>query len=145
VTTVLVIQCLVLADGALTALGLNITNMAMLGTAAGYLIIVVLLRVLPRTPLGLGLTTFVASVFSVMAASQGFVLEYWLGGTTSMSIPTIAAAMAGSHLLIGIGEGVIAAITVVTVAKVRPDLVYGLRARRARGQNQPATPATAGV
>ena len=35
--------------------------------------------------------------------------------------------MAGVHLLIGIGEGLIAATTVATVAKVRPDLVYALR------------------
>jgi cobalt/nickel transport system permease protein len=35
--------------------------------------------------------------------------------------------MAGVHTLIGIGEGLIAATTVATVAKVRPDLVYALR------------------
>jgi cobalt/nickel transport system permease protein len=145
VTTVLIIQCLLFADGGLTALGLNITNMALIGTAAGYLIIVVLLRVLPRTPLGLGITTFAASVLSVVVASQGFVLEFWLGGTTTMSISTIAVAMAGAHVLIGIGEGIIAATTVITVAKVRPDLVYGLRALRARTAPRPATPATAEV
>lgn len=145
VTTVLVIQCLVLADGGLTALGLNITNMALLGTAAGYLIIVLLLRVLPKTPAGLAVTTFVASVFSVVMASQGFVLEYWLGGTTQLSLSTIAVAMAGSHLLIGIGEGIITATTVVTVAKVRPDLIYGLRAVRARASARPAAAATAGA
>jgi cobalt/nickel transport system permease protein len=145
VTTVLVIQCLLFADGGLTALGLNVTNMALVGTAAGYLIIVVLLRVLPRTPLGLGVTTFVASVISVVVASQGFVLEFWLGGTATMSISTIAIAMAGSHTLIGIGEGIIAATTVITVAKVRPDLVYGLRALRARTAATPAAPAAAGA
>ena len=127
VSTVLVVQCLVIADGGLTALGLNITNMAVLGTAAGYLLIAALLRVLPKTPTGLAVTAFVASVVSVTVASQGFVLEYWLGGTTELSLPTISATMAGVHLLIGIGEGLIAATTVVTVARVRPDLVYALR------------------
>jgi cobalt/nickel transport system permease protein len=39
--------------------------------------------------------------------------------------------MAGAHLLIGIGEGLIAAVTVATVARVRPDLVYALRRFRA--------------
>src|SRR6188472_2021225 len=33
VSVVLVVQCLLFADGGLTALGLNITNMALLGTA----------------------------------------------------------------------------------------------------------------
>ena len=145
VSTVLIIQCLLFADGGLTALGLNITNMAILGTAAGYLLVAGLLRVLPRTPSGLGATALIASVVGVVAASQGFVFEYWLGGTTQLSLPWVAGTMAGTHVLIGIGEGLIAATTVATVARVRPDLVYALR--RFRRQPPPAgtpaaTPAT---
>ena len=127
VSTVLIVQCLLFADGGLTALGLNITNMALLGTAAGYLLVAGLLRVLPKSPAGLGVTAFIASVVSVVVASQGFVAEYWLGGTTQLSLPAIAGTMAGVHTLIGIGEGLIAATTVMTVARVRPDLVYALR------------------
>jgi len=130
VSVVLVVQALVFADGGVTALGPNIFNMALVGTAVAYLLIVVLLRVLPRTPAGLGLTAFLASVVAVVMASLSFVLEYALGGTTDLitsSMGYIAAVMAGSHVLIGIGEGIIAALTVMTVAKTRPDLVYALR------------------
>jgi cobalt/nickel transport system permease protein len=145
VSTVLVIQAL-FADGGLTALGLNITNMALLSTAAGYLLVAVLLRVLPRTPVGLAVTAFVASIVSVVVASQGFVLQYWLGGTTELSLPAIAGTMAGVHTLIGIGEGLIAATTVVTVARIRPDLVYALRRFRAAPavSKRPVPAATAG-
>jgi hypothetical protein len=38
--------------------------------------------------------------------------------------------MAGVHALIGVGEGLIAAVTVTAVARVRPDLVYALHGRR---------------
>jgi cobalt/nickel transport system permease protein len=131
VATVLVVQCLLFADGGLTALGLNITNMALVGTAAAYLLILLLMRVLPKTPAGVAATAFLASVVSVVVASQGFVLEYTLGGTTELSLGAISATMAGSHLLIGIGEGLIAATTVATVARVRPDIVYAMRAFRA--------------
>lgn len=127
VATVLVVQCLLFADGGLTALGLSITNMALFGTAAAYLFIVVLMRVLPKTVAGVAATAFVASVVSVVVTSQGFVLQYALGGTTDLSLGTIAATMAGSHLLIGVGEGLIAATTVATVARVRPDIVFALR------------------
>lgn len=127
VSTVLIVQCLLFADGGLTAIGLNITNMALIGTAAGYLLVAGLLRVLPKTPAGLAATALIASIISVTVASQGFVLEYALGGTTALSLPTISVTMAGVHILIGIGEGLIAATTVATVAKVRPDLVYALR------------------
>ncbi|GAB1692020.1 energy-coupling factor ABC transporter permease [Krasilnikovia sp. M28-CT-15] len=137
VSTVLIVQCLLFADGGLTALGLNITNMALIGTAAGYLLVVALLKVLPKTPAGLAATALIASVVSVVAASQGFVLEYALGGTTHLSLPLISGAMASTHVLIGIGEGLIAATTVATVARIRPDLVYALRRFRA-----PAVPVT---
>jgi len=127
VATVLIVQCLLFADGGLTALGLNIFNMAILGTAVAYLLVAALLRVLPKTASGVATTAFLASVAGVVVASQGFVLQYWLGGTTELSLGAIAATMAGVHTLIGIGEGLIAATTVATVARVRPDLVYALR------------------
>ncbi|RAK27952.1 cobalt/nickel transport system permease protein [Actinoplanes lutulentus] len=127
VATVLIVQCLLFADGGLTAIGLNVTNMALIGTAAAYLLVAALLRILPRNVGGLGATAFIASIVGVVVASMGFVLEYSLGGTTELSLGAIAGTMAGVHVLIGIGEGLIAATTVMTVARVRPDLVYALR------------------
>lgn len=52
---------------------------------------------------------------------------------------TVAATMAGVHVLIGIGEGLISAVTVLTVARVRPDLVYALRGARPAAAPVPAT------
>jgi cobalt/nickel transport system permease protein len=141
VSVVLIVQALVLADGGVTAVGLNVTNMALVGTAAAYVLIAILLRVLPRTPTGLAITTFAASVVSVVVASQAFVVEFWLGGTAQLegqSLGAVAVTMAGTHTLIGIGEGLIAATTVLTVAKSRPDLVYGLRGLRRAAPGRPA-------
>jgi cobalt/nickel transport system permease protein len=128
VTVVLVVQSLLIADGGVAALGLNITNMAVLGTAAAALVVAALLRV--RVPLNVA--AVVASVISVGVSAQGFVLQYALGGGGTLSVGAVSAAMAGPHLLIGLGEGLITAMTVTAVAKARPDLVYALRgARRA--------------
>jgi cobalt/nickel transport system permease protein len=101
-------------------------------TAAGYLLVATLLRVLPRTTWALTATAVIACVVSVTVASQGFVLQYYLGGAVDVgrSLGAIAAAMAGTHVLIGLGEGVITAFTVTYVAKVRPDLVYSVRNQR---------------
>ncbi|MDG4785273.1 energy-coupling factor ABC transporter permease [Micromonospora sp. WMMD1102] len=132
VAVVLIVQSLVFGDGGVAMLGLNVTNMALIGVAVAYLLVALLLRLLPRTATGLAATAFVASVLSVLVASQGFVLQYWLGGTTDLGsgLGALAGTMAGVHLLIGIGEGLITATTVLTVAKVRPDLVYALRSLR---------------
>jgi cobalt/nickel transport system permease protein len=128
-TVVLVVQALVFADGGLTALGLNITNMALVSTLVAYLVIAGLLRVLPRTTAGLAATAAVASVVSVVVAALAFVAEYWIAGGVELAagLGQVTAAMAGVHALIGLGEAAITAVTVVTVARVRPDLVYALR------------------
>ena len=48
--------------------------------------------------------------------------------------PAVAGYMFGTHVLIGIGEGVITAFTVMAVARSRPDLVYLLRRSRTRAE-----------
>lgn len=127
VSIVIVVQALFFADGGVTAVGLNIGNMALLSSVVGYAVVVGLLRLLPRTTTGLAVTAFLAGLCGTLAAAFGFVLQYALGGVTHLPIGWVAGAMGGSHLLIGIGEGLITAITVVAVARVRPDLVYALR------------------
>jgi cobalt/nickel transport system permease protein len=146
VAVVLVVQAL-FADGGVAMLGLNIANMAILGTAVAYLLIALLLRVLPRNPTGLAVTAFIASMVSVVAAAMGFVVQYWLGGTADLgnNLDGLAATLAGVHLLIGVGEGLITATTVVAVAKVRPDLVYALRGVRPSGAVPAAAPTVGGA
>ncbi|MFG3341908.1 energy-coupling factor ABC transporter permease [Glycomyces sp. NPDC048151] len=131
VTVVITIQALLFADGAVTALGLNVVNMAVIAAFTGYGVIALALKVLPRTRLGLGVAVFAAAVVSVVAASAGFVLQFWLGGEeVGQSFGAMAAAILGTHVLIGIGEGVITAGAVTAVAVARPDLVYALRGTR---------------
>lgn len=127
VTIVLVLQSLVFADGGLTALGANITNMALIGTATGYLIALALRPLAVRGRFGLLAVAFVAAFANTVLASFGFVLEFAIGGDTAFSLPGVAGTVVGVHCLIGIGEGVITALTVGAVASVRPDLVYLLR------------------
>ena len=127
VTIVLVLQSLVFADGGLTALGANITNLALIGTATGYLVAVALRPLASRGRIGLAGVAFGAALCATVVASLGFVLQFAVGGDSAFSLGAVAGTVTGVHLLIGIGEGVITALTVGAVAAVRPDLVYLLR------------------
>lgn len=127
ISIVLILQSLVFADGGLTALGANITNMALIGTVAGYLIALALRPLATRGRAGLLGVAFVAAFCNTVIASLGFVLQFALGGDPAFSLGGVAATIIGVHCLIGIGEGVITALTVGAVAAVRPDLVYLLR------------------
>ncbi|RLK62312.1 energy-coupling factor ABC transporter permease [Actinokineospora cianjurensis] len=140
VSIVLVVQALVFADGGVTALGANVTNMALIGTATGFLVATALKR-FATGRVGLVVVAFVAALVNTVVASLGFVLEFAIGGDPAFSLGTVAATVVGVHCLIGIGEGVITALTVGAVAAVRPDLVYLLRGTTRPLELREGTPA----
>jgi cobalt/nickel transport system permease protein len=125
VAVVLVVQALLFADGGLSALGLNVVNMALVTAFAGYGVFIVLRRVLPRTRWSVTLAAGVGAAIAVVLSAVAFSVEYALGGTGGASPTTVAGAMVGVHLAIGVGEGVITGFAVGTVLTVRPDLVHG--------------------
>jgi cobalt/nickel transport system permease protein len=121
---VLLVQAL-FADGGLTALGLNVLNLAFAAGLGGYIVFVGLRTLLPKTRRWIVVAAGAASGLSVVMAALGFLIEYALGANVGVPIGTVAGAMLGVHLLIGVGEGVITAMTVSAVLSIRPDLVYG--------------------
>lgn len=136
IAIVLVVQSLLFADGGVSALGTNITNMALISVVAGYATAVGVAALLRRGrgPLSiqqLGIVGFVAALVGTVSASMGFVIEYAIGGAAQASLGSVAAYMLGTHVLIGVGEGIITAVTVMAVGRARPDLIYLLRAERA--------------
>ncbi|MGW5284638.1 energy-coupling factor ABC transporter permease [Streptomyces collinus] len=132
VSVVLLMQGVLFADGGLTALGVNITDMALVTTVVSYAVFRALLAVLPRRRRSVTVASFVAALVSVPAAAVAFTLMYAVGGTTDVAIGKVATAMIGVHVLIGVGEAVITALTVSAVVAVRPDLVHGARGLRQR-------------
>ena len=85
IAIVLVVQSLLFADGGVTALGTNITNMAVIGVATGYGTAVLLYSILRRrrtdVPIGvLGGVAFMSALIGTVCAAMGFVIEYMIGG-----------------------------------------------------------------
>jgi cobalt/nickel transport system permease protein len=144
VTVVLVVQSLVFADGGLSALGLNVVNMALVGAWGGYALLVMLRRVMPKTRPALVVATAIAAGLAPVMASIVFTVEYAVGGNGAASVGTVVAAMIGVHVLIGIGEGVITGLAVSAVLSTRPDLVYAARGLLARAAPARPTVSTAG-
>jgi len=125
IAVVLAVQALLFADGGISALGLNVFNMAIVGVFAGYGLFLLARRVLPATRAGVTGAAGVAALGSVVLASLAFALEYAIDGSGGASTGRVFAAMGGVHVLIGIGEALITAMTVSAVVAVRPDLVHG--------------------
>jgi cobalt/nickel transport system permease protein len=126
-SVVFLVQALVFADGGLTALGLNVIVMGYVPCFAGYGIYLLIRKVLPATRACVTAAAAIAAWCGVVLASALFVGYYALGGSGDAPIGTVALAMVGVHMLIGIGEGIITGLTVGAVLATRPDLVYGAR------------------
>lgn len=124
VAVVLAVQAVLFADGGLSALGLNIVNLSLVGTLGGYLVFVALRRLLPSGLATLPAVTGLAAFASVPLAAAAFTLQLAIGGNADVPVASVATAMIGTHLLIGIGEGVITALAVGAVLAARPDLVH---------------------
>ena len=131
VTTVLIVQCFLFADGGVSALGANIFNMAILAVMAGYAVYRLLCRWLPGFR---GRVTAIAFAgwFSTVLASISCAGQLALSGTVGWS--AAFAAMAGVHVFIGIGEGLISALVLLSIQRTRPDLIgNGERTKSAAG------------
>lgn len=126
-SVVFLVQCLLFADGGITALGTNITLMGIITVLVGWGVFRLLQTVMPRR-LGLvPLQAAAGALVSVPVAALAFVGLFDVGGNVDVPLGTLAGAMLSVHLLIGIGEAVITALAVSAILGVRPDLVYGAR------------------
>ena len=118
---VLGIQCLLFADGGLTALGANVFNMGVIGGMGGYAVFRVLTSLLPESRRSFLFAAALASWFSVVAASAACAVELALSGTAPLGM--VLPAMSLVHAFIGIGEALITVATLSVVLAARPDVV----------------------
>jgi cobalt/nickel transport system permease protein len=118
---VLLIQCLVFADGGLTALGANVFNMGVIGGGAGYLLFRAFQLLFPKTRSGFLAAAAISSWFSVVLAAGICSMELAFSGTVPLDIALPAMTLV--HALIGIGEAVITGVVLSMVLAVRRDLI----------------------
>ena len=121
---VLLIQCLLFADGGILALGCNIWNMAFYGCFIGSLLIwkPIMSKGMSRVKI------IVASILGCMITLQfgafSVTLQTMLSGITELPFTTFVATMQPIHLAIGFVEGLITAAVLVFVHEARPELLY---------------------
>jgi len=118
IASVLIVQCLIFQDGGLLALTANIFNMGLIGAVGGYYLYAWL-----KSKLNNIVTASASAAWaSVVIASSACAVELALSGTSPLGIAL--PAMAGIHVLIGIGEAIITGVVISLVQNTRPDLIY---------------------
>jgi len=121
-TVILVIQCLVFGDGGITALGLNLLNMAVTASLVSYVVIRISNG---RSRSG---TAAFASWMSIFVAATVCGLELAFsyaisGGSYGIDGVVAIPTMMGWHVLIGIGEAIITVGVVSFLAKIAPEML----------------------
>ena len=119
-TAVILVQCFLFADGGVTALGANIFNMGLVNVVAGSAIYRILRR-LVAGPRGLVLSAAFAGWCATVLAAVCCAGQLAWSGKVAWRL--VFPAMAGVHMLIGIGEGAITALVLLAIVRVRPELV----------------------
>jgi len=125
ITLVLVVQCVLFADGGILTLGANVLNMAVIGSIGGYGILSITRRLLGRGRFGTIVGAVFASWLTVMAAAALFCLEFrmsWLN--SDFQFQNIFTWMVTVHSAIGIGEALITGFAVSFILSQRPDLLH---------------------
>jgi cobalt/nickel transport system permease protein len=120
-SSVLIVQCLLFADGGILALGANIFNMAIVAPISGYGIYK-LIRPILKDKRGQITAVAFASWCTIILSSIFCAGELAWSGTAPWN--TAFPAMAGIHMLIGIGEAIITALVIAAISKTRPELLH---------------------
>lgn len=122
---VLLMQCLLFADGGLLALGCNVWNMAFYGCFLGYFLIW-----RPFTKNGLSRSKVVGvsilgSMISLQLGAFSVTLETMFSGITELPFSVFVGTMQPIHLAIGFVEGMITAAVLLFIYEARPQLLMG--------------------
>ena len=133
---VLLIQCLLFADGGLMALGANVWNMAFYGCFAGALIWRAFMRK-GITRKKIIAASLLGCVLTLQLGAFSVTLETLASGITELPFTAFLAVMQPIHLAIGLVEGAVTAAVLVFLQEARPSLLW--QAGSADSQKQPMT------
>ncbi len=123
--SMLVIQCLMFADGGLMALGCNVWNMGFYGCfVGGYLIWNAFMR-RGITRGKIVAASLVGCVLSLLLGALSVTLETLASSITELPFSLFAGFMLPIHLLIGLVEGLITAAVLLFIYQARPQLLQG--------------------
>lgn len=121
--SILVIQCLLFADGGILALGCNIWNMAFYACFFGYFCIYKPVMKNGMSRVKLILACIIGSIISLQFGAFSVVLQTAISGISELPFSVFVATMQPIHLAIGTIEGLITAAVLIFVYQARPELL----------------------
>jgi len=121
----LVVQCLLMGDGGITALGANAFNMAVVAVFAGYWIYKATLSVLgeDRKAVAAFLAGWIGITLGAAACGVEIGLSPQFGYPLSVTVPVMAVW----HFALGVIEGIVTGAVVWFLVRKAPNVLYSGR------------------
>ena len=135
-TSVIIVQCLLFADGGLMTLGCNVLNMAALSCLVAYPLIFKPLIHNHNSPSRWAAASIVTSITALAMGALAVTIETELSGITALPYGRFLSFMLPIHLLIGIGLGLATAAVIASLRRYRPDLLFDSTEPTARPRTQ---------
>lgn len=120
---VLLIQCLLFADGGLLALGCNVWNMAFYGCFLGA----ILMKLIMKQGISkkkLTIASILGCVITLQMGAFSVTLETLASGITELPFHIFVSTMLPIHLAIGFVEGLITTAVLCFIYEARPELLW---------------------
>ncbi|MCH5247414.1 MAG: energy-coupling factor ABC transporter permease [Muribaculaceae bacterium] len=136
--SVIIVQCLVFADGGLLALGCNIVNMAATSCLIGYPLCYRPIAGSSLKPWRIVIASVVASIVALEIGAFGVTLETEFSGITSLPFVKFLRFMLPIHFVIGLIEGLATAAVLVFMAKYQPSVFNLDKSAKENSKLQPA-------
>lgn len=121
---VLLIQCLMFADGGLMALGCNIWNMAFYGCFVGGFLIWKQIMKKGVSRKKIITASILACVLTLQLGAFSVTVETLASGITELPFSIFVGMMQPIHLAIGLVEGAITSAVLLFVYEARPELIW---------------------
>ena len=122
---ILFLQAFLYQDGGLVVLGANVLNIGIIGVFIPCIIFIVLNKLFKPKTDGLIATIFISAFFSDLLAAISAGVQIGLSSTplSIYGLRVILPTVAAYHSVIGIIEGFVTVILIMTLLKLRPDVL----------------------
>lgn len=121
---VLLIQCLLFADGGLLALGCNIWNMAFYGCFIGAGVIWKLIMKSGVSKKKIMISSILGCMITLQMGAFSVVVETLASGITELPFNVFITLMLSIHLAIGLVEGLITSAVLCFIYDARPEMLW---------------------
>ena len=121
---VLLIQCLLFADGGILALGANVWNMAFYGCFLGGMVIWSRMMKKGMSKRKIMAASVIGCILTLQLGALSVSLETLASGVTELPFGIFVGVMQPIHLAIGLVEGLITAAVLIFIYEARPEMLW---------------------